>query len=297
MKERIFSKNEVVFHEGDRAEHFYQVKKGLAGVYANYGQADQRKLTEVKPGSYFGEMAIIDVWPRSATVVAEEELHTIELTGSELNEYFGKEPDKILTLMNQLGDRIRELTADYDEVQAFLKEKQAGVAEKKEGFLARLLKYKQIAFLGSKNVSATVEDQIRQKDYGKGAEAALPVQSYRKGQIVFREGDEGAYMYQIHSGSVDVWSKYGTPEQIRLTTLYTNAFFGEMGLIAQEKRSATAVISEDDTTLECIRAEDIEPLFKANPLKVDMILGHLSGRLRRLTTDYVKACAEAAEGA
>ena len=29
----------------------------------------------------------------------------------------------------------------------------------------------------------------------------------------------------------------------------------------------------------------------------DMILGHLSGRLRRLTTDYVKACAEAAEGA
>ena len=297
MKERIFSKNEVVFHEGDRAEHFYQVKKGLAGVYANYGQADQRKLTEVKPGSYFGEMAIIDVWPRSATVVAEEELHTIELTGSELDEYFGKEPDKILTLMNQLGDRIRELTADYDEVQAFLKEKQAGVAEKKEGFLARLLKYKQIAILGSKNVSATVEDQIRQKDYGKGAEAALPVQSYRKGQIVFREGDEGAYMYQIHSGSVDVWSKYGTPEQIRLTTLCTNAFFGEMGLIAQEKRSATAVISQDDTTLECIRAEDIQQLFKANPLKVDMILGHLSGRLRRLTTDYVKACAEAAEGA
>lgn len=297
MKERIFSKNEVVFHEGDRAEHFYQVKKGLAGVYANYGQADQRKLTEVKPGSYFGEMAIIDVWPRSATVVAEEELHTIELTGSELDEYFGKEPDKILTLMNQLGDRIRELTADYDEVQAFLKEKQAGVAEKKEGFLARLLKYKQIAILGSKNVGATVEDQIRQKDYGKGAEAALPVQSYRKGQIVFREGDEGAYMYQIHSGTVDVWSKYGTPEQVRLTSLYTNAFFGEMGLIAQEKRSATAVISEDDTTLECIRAEDIQQLFKANPLKVDMILGHLSGRLRRLTTDYVKACAEAAEGA
>ena len=102
MKERVFSKNEVIFREGDRAEHFYQVKEGTAGVYANYGQADQRKLTEVKPGSYFGEMAIIDVWPRSATVVAEEELHTIELTGSELNEYFGKEPDKILTLMKNL---------------------------------------------------------------------------------------------------------------------------------------------------------------------------------------------------
>lgn len=31
MKERVFSKNEVVFREGDRAEHFYQVKEGTAG--------------------------------------------------------------------------------------------------------------------------------------------------------------------------------------------------------------------------------------------------------------------------
>ena len=182
-------------------------------------------------------------------------------------------------------------------MNAFIREKQNAGAEKKEGFLAKLLKYKSVAGLSGKLAGCTAEDEIRRKDAGKGAEAALQVKSFSKGQVIFREGDEGTYLYQIHSGSVDVWSKYGTPEQIRLTTLYTNAFFGEMGLIAQEKRSATAVISEDDTTLECIRVEDIQPLFKAKPRKVDMILGHLSGRLRRLTTDYVKACAEAAESA
>ena len=36
---------------------------------------------------------------------------------------------------------------------------------------------------------------------------------------------------------------------------------------------------------------------KVNPMKVDMILGHLSNRLRRLSLDYVKACAQAAEDA
>ena len=43
-----------------------------------------------------------------------------------------------------------------------------------------------------------------------------------------------------------------------------------------------------------IRPEEIEILFKSNPLEVDMILCHLSNRLRQLTLDYVKACNAAA---
>ena len=71
--------------------------------------------------------------------------------------------------------------------------------------------------------------------------------------------------------------------------------FGEMGLISEEKRSATAVVEEDGTLLETIRAESLESLFKSNPVKIDMILSHLSHRLRRLTLDYVKACRKAVE--
>ena len=140
MDTKIFKKGEVIFREGDQGTCFYQITEGTAGIYLHYGQADQKKLTEMKPGQYFGEMAIIDAWPRSATVVAEEELHAIELTGNDLVDYFQKQPDRILALMNQLGDRLRQVTAEYDEVNAFIKEKQTAGAEKKEGFLARLLK-------------------------------------------------------------------------------------------------------------------------------------------------------------
>ena len=297
MKETVFGKNEVVFREGEQGTCFYQIVKGTAGVYLHYGEAEEQKLTEMKPGQYFGEMAIIEAWPRSATIVAEEELHTIELTGNDLIAYFDEQPDKILALMNQLGDRIRQLTAEYDEVNAFIKDKQNAGIEKKEGFFDKLRKYKAISILGSKLVGCTIEDQIRQKDDGEAAKATMPVRTFSKGQIIFREGDEGVYMYQVHGGSVGIYANYGTPEEIKLATLYTNSFFGEMGMIAKETRSATAVIEEDDTMLECIRAEDLQKLFKANPLKVDMILGHLSNRLRRLTVDYAKACAAAAEDA
>ena len=33
--------------------------------YVNYGTDTQKKLTDVKPGQYFGELAIIEAWPRS----------------------------------------------------------------------------------------------------------------------------------------------------------------------------------------------------------------------------------------
>ena len=294
MKDRVFGKNEIVFREGDLGSCFYQITDGTAGVYLHYGDPDERKLTEMKPGQYFGEMAVIEAWPRSTTIVAEDELHTIELTGNDLVAYFEEQPDRIKALMNQLGDRIRTLTVEYDEVKAFIREKQTPDVDKKEGFLAKLMKYKELGILASKLVGCTVEDEIRQKDFGKAAEAALPLQTYSKGQIVFREGDEGAYMYQVHGGSVGIYAGYGTSEQNKLTTLYINSYFGEMGLIANETRSATAVIEETGTLLECIRAEDLETLFKANPLKIDMILSHLSNRLRKLTSDYAKACAEAA---
>ena len=70
-----------------------------------------------------------------------------------------------------------------------------------------------------------------------------------------------------------------------------------MALVGNDPRSATAVVEEDDTILEYIGAGDMEELFKINPLKVDMILSHLSNRLRRLSLDYVNACAKATEDA
>ena len=99
-------------------------------------------------------------------------------------------------------------------------------------------------------------------------------------------------MYDIHFGRIGIYTGYGTPEEKLLTELFANKFFGEMGMIDGEPRSATAVVMADNTTLETIYPEDLEELIETNPLKVDMILQHLSGRLRHLTADYADACEE-----
>ncbi|MBR6965881.1 MAG: cyclic nucleotide-binding domain-containing protein [Clostridia bacterium] len=296
MEKKVFKKNEVVFREGEFGKSFFQIVEGTAGIYLHYGEEGQRKLTDMTAGQFFGEMAVIEAWPRSATVVAEDELQVIEIEESNLNQYFKEQPDKILALMKQIGNRIRSLTEEYDEVNAFIKEKNEAGAEKKEGFFAKLKKYREISILASKNVGSTLEDVMAMKEFGQKEKTPLQVMSFKKGQIIFREGDTGNYMYAVHSGTVGIYVNYGAREETKLTTLYADSFFGEMSLISDEPRSATAVIEENDTTLEIIRADDLEALFEANPLKIDMILTHLSNRLRRLTKDYAKACAIAVEG-
>ncbi len=296
MKEIVYGAGTVIFKEGDDAENFFQIVEGTAGAYLHYGEEDERKLRDMEAGQFFGEMAVVEAWPRSATVVAETELKVIEIPENALNDYFTQQPDKILVLMKQIGARIRSMTEDYDEVRTFIREKDEAVEKKPEGFFAKLKKYRRDAAMLKLASVRSEESLLKMKYYGKTAETGLPLATYNEGQIIFREEEIGIYMYMIQHGSVGIYTGYATPKQEKLTTLYTDSFFGEMGMIEHEKRSATAVVEEDETILEIIRPEDLERLFKTNPAVVDMILTHLSSRLRRLTKDYVQACEDAVAG-
>ena len=99
-------------------------------------------------------------------------------------------------------------------------------------------------------------------------------------------------MYIVYGGTVGIYSNYGDPNQVKLTELYPVVCFGEMGMISDDARSATAVAESDETYVEIIRPDGLEQLFKESPVKVEMILKHLSYRLRMLTYDFLNACKE-----
>ena len=57
----------MIFQEGSTGSSMYELKSGSIGIYAAYGTANEKKLTELEAGRIFGEMGVIDVMPRSAT--------------------------------------------------------------------------------------------------------------------------------------------------------------------------------------------------------------------------------------
>ncbi len=113
---------------------------------------------------------------------------------------------------------------------------------------------------------------------------------YNRGDVIFRQGATGTCMYEVSGGKVGVFVNYGEGNEQKLTELGEDAFFGEMGMVEQAPRSATAVALSDKTVLREIGADDLAALFAQSPDRVLAILQHMSRRLRGLTADYLKSC-------
>lgn len=291
---KTYVNGEIIIKEGDIGNSFFQLLSGSAGVYVNYGKADQVKLTVLNEGQYFGEMAVIEAYPRSSTVVAEGSVEAIEIPGSELNTYFTENPDKIIELIKHIGNRLRALTDDYDEAKAILKKIENPDEDKSnETFLTKLAKHIGFYKLAKVDLTAPSAEALREqsKDLSKGETTA----TYPKGTIIYKKGEVSNCMYILHSGSVGIYYNYGEANELMLTELLPVAFFGEMGMLAGKERSATAVAKSNETYLEIVRLEDLESMFKTSPVKVDMILRHLSYRLRSLTIDYFNTCKKISE--
>ncbi len=285
-----FSKGEIIFREGDEGNSFFEVLTGRVGVYTSYGTDMEQKLTEIASGHIVGEMALIDAFPRSATVVALEDCDLAEISVDEVKAYFQGSPEKIKFIFNELGERLTRLTGEYSEACATIRELYPQNEERKSSVADKIKKFVDSYKLLSKSKQPSAEF-IRETESPSHKEGyAGNVDTYKRGTVIFREGEPGRCMYDIHYGTIGIYSGYGTPEEKCLTTLYADKFFGELALLGEHTRTATAVALEDGTMLEAIYMDDFEEIFAKNPNKIELILGHLSFRIRRLTYDYTNAC-------
>nr|MCR4688108.1 cyclic nucleotide-binding domain-containing protein [Saccharofermentans sp.] len=134
------------------------------------------------------------------------------------------------------------------------------------------------------------EDLAALGNAGKGKS-----KSYRRRMIIFNEGDPADCMYILHEGTVSLCKNYKTPDEEDICDLNPVTIFGEVGMIAEEVRSFSAVSVSDDTRVEIIAPEELVGIFEECPGKIDVILRHLSYRLRKINNDFLGVCKEITE--
>ncbi len=295
--ETSYRKNDVIVREGDIGTSIYKILSGSAAVFSDYGGSGEKQLAVLHAGDYFGEMAVIEITCRSATVVAQEdETRLAVVDASDLSGYLSEHKGEINNIAHHLGRRLRELTNNYTEVCNTLRELgrlDTSVDKLNESLLDRIKRFAEVYLMGrrtgqfAEEAAEPVRHAAPQK-LDKGL--ALVGREYRKGDVIFREGGVSDCMYYIYEGRVDIYTDYGTERQKLLTALTPEMFFGEMGLFDGLRRTATAIALEDGTFVEMTCEKDLDVILEKNPAMALMLLQHLSNRMRRLTADYLKAC-------
>jgi CRP-like cAMP-binding protein len=106
--------------------------------------------------------------------------------------------------------------------------------------------------------------------------------SYRKGQLVFYQGDPGESLFVVVQGSVKVFVTSEEGDEMVLVTLRPAETFGELAVIDGGPRSASAETLEP-TNLLAITRGSVLTLIRDHPALADALLSSLGGLVRRLT--------------
>lgn len=103
---------------------------------------------------------------------------------------------------------------------------------------------------------------------------------YPASATIFRDGDRGDAMYIIHQGEVELWLFDDDNTRVTLGTFGPGEFFGELSLLDQEPRSATATAT-DETDVLIVDREDLRILFAKKPDAALDVLSVLGRRIRQ----------------
>jgi CRP/FNR family cyclic AMP-dependent transcriptional regulator len=108
LVERRFRAGENVFSQGAPGNEMFIVGEGHVNIYLP-GEASRRvSLKDVSKGEYFGELALFDEKPRSASALATTDAVLFELSQETLRAYLEARPRAALPILRTMAERLRE---------------------------------------------------------------------------------------------------------------------------------------------------------------------------------------------
>jgi CRP/FNR family cyclic AMP-dependent transcriptional regulator len=107
---RSFAKNTVIINEGDESDSLYLILSGRVKVYLSDEDGKEVILNTQGPGEYFGELALIDEAPRSASVMTLEDSKLSIVSKRDFEACMARHPQIALRVIKGLTKRLRNLT-------------------------------------------------------------------------------------------------------------------------------------------------------------------------------------------
>jgi HD-GYP domain-containing protein (c-di-GMP phosphodiesterase class II) len=111
MVERSYGAGDVIVAERTEAERFFIVSHGKIEITKKFDTSEEFVLSVLSDGDFFGEMALLDERPRSATVRAVEPTVVLEISRADFETLLSSAPSLAYRIMKELASRLRETGA------------------------------------------------------------------------------------------------------------------------------------------------------------------------------------------
>ena len=133
LEEESYAAGAVVIREGAIGDSMYIIAKGSVDIYKSVKDKEEMLLNSLKKNHYFGELALFDNRPRSASVITREPSILLRLRKKSLDKYLNQNPDiERIFYKNCLLDTIRsyrQMSTDISFFKSDLLEKSSTLAE------------------------------------------------------------------------------------------------------------------------------------------------------------------------
>lgn len=244
----LFSENDKISGLFSKNDKMYLLLEGEVNLFAG-----NKVIGSVKVGEIFGEMAALTQLPRSATAAAKTKCRIMSIDGKNFQTGIQRKPEFALMLLSIMIQRLRQTTASLRSRNAI------GV-----GDLSRATS------VFDKKLMAGLAQLTRERE---------PVR-FAGGRVIMKEGDTGVLMFIVLQGTVAISIQAKVVERVG-----PGGIFGEMALVDQSPRGATAT-AENDCELLGLNRNDLLALVKSSPAFGMSLLKALADRLIFMTSHF-----------
>lgn len=107
-----FRKNSILMTEGETGESLYVIESGSVRIYVSDEQGGEITIFVQGPGSYIGEISLLDGAPRTASAIAQEDTRVLVISKSSFFECVSQNPQIAFHIIQSVTRRLRKATND-----------------------------------------------------------------------------------------------------------------------------------------------------------------------------------------
>lgn len=282
-----YNKGAYITIEGEDAKLFFIIRSGRVRIEKDLKIPEEEDGSILKPGDFFGVVSTMSNHDHIENAVALDDCTLITVRSDQYSLLIKRNTAVAMKIINGFSHQVRQLdqtltrltfksSVEADERHLFhVAEYYVKQNQLNQAYYA-YYKYCEAKPNGS-NVELASQRMEKIKPYAKTAnlnpDTSQFIRQYPKDTMLFAEGEGGPELFIIQKGSIRI-TKIVNNNEVLLALLKSGDIFGEMALLENKPRSASAIAHEDSVVMAVSRAN-----FKGMVVEQPKVISRLTSSL------------------